>query len=145
MFTGPGPVLPPVGVPDDDDDHDDDGHLAHVAGDVPDALAGRRRGPPGTADVDLTSVDEHVAVGAAQPGSRRPGHLVGGHDVVLLDTFTVNGVDTVQVEVDGQVYDVAEGDTFGPGNSFELMSVSGNCAAFVFGDESFTLCVRPQK
>jgi len=65
--------------------------------------------------------------------------------VVLLDTFTVNGVDTVQVEVDGTVYNVAEGDTFGPGNTFELLSVSGGCGAFVFGDQSFTLCTSPQK
>ena len=65
--------------------------------------------------------------------------------MVLLDTFTVNGVDTIQVEVDGTVYNVAEGDTFGPGDAFKLLSVSGNCSAMLFGDQSFTLCVQPQK
>ena len=91
--------------------------------------------------------------GSTSPGTSttptKPGNgsgtRVGGHDVVLLDTFTVNGVDTVQVEVDGTVYNVSEGDTFGPGNSFELLSVSDNCAAFLFGVESFTLCIAPQK
>jgi hypothetical protein len=65
--------------------------------------------------------------------------------VVLLDTFKVNGVDTIQVEVDGTVYSVSEGDTSGPGNAFQLLSVSGNCSALLFGDESFTLCVTPEK
>lgn len=69
---------------------------------------------------------------------------VGGHEVVLLDVFVSGGVDRVQVEVDGTVYDVQEGETFA-GGEFELRSVSGNCATFVFGDEQFTLCVTPSK
>jgi hypothetical protein len=64
---------------------------------------------------------------------------------VLLNVFAVNGVPTVQVEVDGQIYDVTVGETFGPNDRFEVRSISGNCATFVFGDESFTLCVTPQK
>ncbi|MGZ8572093.1 MAG: hypothetical protein ACXWW5_07710 [Actinomycetota bacterium] len=70
---------------------------------------------------------------------------MGGHEVVLQAVFTVDGVDTVQVEVDGTVYDVSEGETFGPNGQFELISASGNCAAFLFADDSFTLCVTPQK
>jgi Predicted solute binding protein len=37
------------------------------------------------------------------------------------------------------------GEQFGPGNRFELRSVSGNCGTFVFGDQSFTLCITPSK
>jgi hypothetical protein len=48
------------------------------------------------------------------------------------------------VEVDGVVYNPAEGDTFAGGN-FELRDVAGNCATFLFGDESFTLCFTPSK
>ncbi len=70
--------------------------------------------------------------------------VVGGHTVVLLDTFTHNGVQMAQVEVDGTVYNVAEGDPFA-GGTFELRDVAGNCATFLYGDESFTLCVTPSK
>ncbi len=59
---------------------------------------------------------------------------VGGHNVSLIN---ING-DNVQVSVDGQVHTVQPGDTF-EGN-FELVSVSGGCANFLFGDQSFTLC-----
>ena len=70
--------------------------------------------------------------------------VIGGHTVVLLDTFTNNGVQMAQVEVDGTVYNVAEGDTFA-GGTFELRDVAGNCATFLYGDESFTLCFTPSK
>ena len=46
--------------------------------------------------------------------------------------------DTVQVEVDGHTSTVNEGQQFA--GNFELVSVSGNCARFLFGDESFSLC-----
>jgi hypothetical protein len=70
---------------------------------------------------------------------------VGGHTLVLLDAFTANGVEQAQVEVDGTVYDPAVGQTFGPNKQYRLQSVSGNCATFLYGDESFTLCVSPNK
>ena len=79
-----------------------------------------------------------------QPGGGSSQNL-GGHTVVLLDTFRVSGTDRAQVEIDGVVYNVAVGERFGPGNRFELRSVSGNCGTFVFGDESFTLCITPSK
>ena len=79
-----------------------------------------------------------------QPGGGSSANL-GGHTVVLLDTFRVSGTDRAQVEIDGVVYNVAVGERFGPGNRFELRSVSGNCGTFVFGDESFTLCITPSK
>ena len=69
---------------------------------------------------------------------------VGGSTVVLLDIFQRDGATRVQVEVDGDVYDVGIGDTFA-GGRFELRSVAGNCATFLFGDERFTLCISAQK
>jgi len=69
---------------------------------------------------------------------------VGGSTVVLLDIFQRDGATRVQVEVDGTVFDVGIGDQFA-GGRFELQSVSGNCARFLFGDESFTLCLNVQK
>ena len=71
---------------------------------------------------------------------------MAGHQVVLLDVFTVSGVGAVQVEVDGQVYNVTVGEEFGPGQQLRApLDVSGNCASFRYGDESFTLCVTPEK
>jgi hypothetical protein len=80
----------------------------------------------------------------SQPGGGSSANL-GGHSVVLLDAFSRNGVGHAQVEIDGVVYTVAVGERFGPGDRFELRSVSGNCGTFVFGDEQFTLCITPSK
>jgi hypothetical protein len=80
----------------------------------------------------------------SQPGGGSSANL-GGHSVVLLDVFMRNGEGHAQVEIDGVVFTVAVGERFGPGNRFELRSVSGNCGTFVFGDESFTLCITPSK
>jgi hypothetical protein len=86
--------------------------------------------------------------GTGTPSPTAPGGgsstTVGGSTVVLLDIFERDGATRVQVEVDGVVYDVGIGDTFA-GGRFELRSVSGNCATFLFGDEQFTLCVSAQK
>jgi hypothetical protein len=69
---------------------------------------------------------------------------VGGSTVVLLDVFQRDGATRVQVEVDGTVFDVGIGEQFA-GGRFELRSVGGNCATFLFGDEQFTLCISARK
>lgn len=69
---------------------------------------------------------------------------IGGHTVVLLDTFTNGGGEVAQVEVDGKVYSVSEGETFAQGQ-FELITISGDCATFLYGDEQFTLCATSPK
>jgi hypothetical protein len=79
-----------------------------------------------------------------QPGGGSSANI-GSHTVVLLDAYMRSGVGHAQVEIDGVVYTVTVGENFGPGNRFELRSVSGNCGTFVFGDESFTLCITPSK
>lgn len=66
---------------------------------------------------------------------------VGGHTVVLLDIFA-DGT-RAQVEVDGDVFTVSVGETFD--DNFRLVSISGECARFVFGDEGFTLCTIAPK
>jgi hypothetical protein len=72
--------------------------------------------------------------GAGGGGSVQDSTVVGGHNVSLID---ISG-DNVQVSVDGDTHTVQPGDQF-EGN-FELVSVSGGCANFLFGDQSFTLC-----
>jgi hypothetical protein len=69
---------------------------------------------------------------------------VGGHTVVLLDTFPSDGEQLAQIEVDGTVYNVGEGDSFA-GGDFEVLTISANCASVLFGDDAFTLCVTPEK
>jgi len=61
--------------------------------------------------------------------------------VVLVDIFS-NGTQA-QVEVDGTVYTVGVGHTFA--GTFKLLSISGSCAAFLNGDQSFTLCETANK
>ena len=68
--------------------------------------------------------------------------VLGGKTVVLLDTF--KGGTRAQFEVDGTVFNVGIGDTFG-GGSFELQSINGDCATFLYGDEPFTLCANSTK
>ncbi len=85
-----------------------------------------------------------TSVSPSQPGGGSS-QVVGGKTVVLLSVFSRQGEPMVQVEVDGRVFNnVGIGDTF-DGGRYELRSVSGNCATFLFGDESFTLCANSTK
>ena len=66
------------------------------------------------------------------------GDSVGGHRVRLIDTFTRNGETQARVQVDGTVYTVGEGERFA--ENFEVLSISGECASLLFGDDQFSLC-----
>jgi hypothetical protein len=79
------------------------------------------------------------------PSGSNASQTVGGHTVTLLDTFSTSGVSRADVDVDGTVYHPSVGDSFGPNKQYRLQSVSGNCATFLYGDESFTLCVPQNK
>jgi hypothetical protein len=68
---------------------------------------------------------------------------VGGKTVVLVSIFTQNGQEQAQVEVDGTVYTVGEGDTFDDG--YRLVSIDGSCADFTHSSSSFTLCETANK
>jgi len=68
---------------------------------------------------------------------------VGGKTVVLVDIFTEDNVQKAQVEVDGTVYTVAEGDSFDDG--YRLVSINGSCASFTHNATSFTLCESANK
>jgi hypothetical protein len=70
--------------------------------------------------------------------------VIDGHTVVLLDVFPSGSTHKAQVEVDGHVYNPSVGDKFDAGQ-FELRSVSGNCATFLYGDQSFGLCATSPK
>jgi hypothetical protein len=104
--------------------------------------------PPPTGTVTVpppTGTAPPPGTGTPTPTPTTPGGgqstTIGGHTVVLIDIFQ-DGT-KVQVEVDGNVFTVSLGERF-DGN-FRLVSISGNCARFVFGDEGFTLCTSPRK
>ena len=98
-----------------------------------------------TSTTSTTTTTTTTTTTSPPPGGSGDGDEVGGKTVVLLSVFTNGGEPMVQVDVDGQVFNgIGIGDTFDNGR-YELRSVSGDCATFVFGDESFTLCVDPDK
>lgn len=66
------------------------------------------------------------------------GRNVEGHTVRLVDIFTEGGRQRAQVQVDGTVYTVDEGEVFA--ENFQLLSISGECATMLYGDDQFTLC-----
>lgn len=71
-------------------------------------------------------------------GGSGSGDSVGGRRVRLIDTFSRNGEPMARVQVDGTVYTVGEGDRFA--DNFEVLSISGECASLLFGDDQFSLC-----
>jgi hypothetical protein len=77
---------------------------------------------------------EPVPVGAEEDQADQGG-VAGGKRFDLID---IVDQETVQIEVDGDALTVTEGRPFL--DHFELTSVAGNCARFLFGDESFSLC-----
>jgi hypothetical protein len=66
-----------------------------------------------------------------------------GQTIVLVDIFSSNGQEQAQVEVDGTVYTVSPGDSFA--GDFQLVSISGTCADFLFQDQPFSLCETANK
>ena len=111
----------------------------------PAALAGSPTSP----GASPTSPGASPTSPGASPTPTAPGgdssDVVGGRTVVLLDIFTQGGERMAQVEINGTVHNVSQGERFGPGNDYLLQSISGDCARFLFGDEPFTLCVSEEK
>lgn len=91
-----------------------------------------------------TSTGAETGTGTGTGGSTQPGETgngsssVGGHRVKLIDTFREGGNERAQVQVDGTVYTVDEGETFA--ENFKVLSINGDCATMLFGDDQFTLC-----
>ena len=112
--TDPGTGTPPAGGVDTDGD----GQIDTVP-------------PPG----DGTGTGDGTGDGTGTGGG---GENVGGHRVSLIDVFRAEGGQRAQVQVDGTVYTVDEGERFA--DNFQLLSINGECATMLFGDDQFTLC-----
>jgi hypothetical protein len=79
--------------------------------------------------------------GTPAPTSSPPssGGPSGAQHVTLVDISGSGSNRTATVEVDSQTYTVKEGDTFA--GSYKVKSLTASCGTFMFGDETFTLCV----
>lgn len=72
----------------------------------------------------------------ASPGPT--GGPTGGQRVTLVSVSGSGDNRVATVLVDGQEYQVHEGETFA--GSYRVKSLTASCGTFVFGDEQFTLC-----
>ena len=119
-----------------------------------------QRPPPAAAGRDPFSIPPGLGGSAAPSGGPGPSgqsqgppptlpgngsaFRIGGHTVVLVSVYTVSGIGHAQVEVDGVIYKPAVGAHFEAGQ-FQLRSINGTCANFLFGDQAFSLCTNPLK
>lgn len=92
----------------------------------------------GTGDGTTPGAGEQPGPGGGGGGGGGGATSVGGHRVRMIDVYERQGRQRAQVQVDGTVYTVDEGETFA--QSFKLVSASGRCATMLFGDDQFTLC-----
>ncbi len=90
--------------------------------------------PPGTTVPPTTT---------PPPGEAEPSDQIsiGEHHVRLVSIFAQGT--KAQVEVDGGVWTVEVGAIFD--DNFKLVRIRGRCARFLFGDQSFTLCLQQRK
>ena len=88
--------------------------------------------PDGTTTTTTASTSSGAGSGSSG------GEDVGGHKVRTIDVFVERGSRRAQIQVDGTVYTVDEGERFA--TNFQLLSTSGTCATMLFGDDEFTLC-----
>ena len=65
-----------------------------------------------------------------------------GTAVALIDVFDQAGVVMARVQVGSTVYTVAAGQTFA--TSYKVVSLSGTCGQFLYGDSPFSLCEGEQ-
>ena len=108
-------------------------------GEAPDEGSGGDTGDDGGTDGGTDDgTDGGIDTGDGDDGDAGGGggETVGDHRVRVVDVFPRGG--RAQVQVDGTVYTVDEGETFA--ENFELIRASGQCATMLFGDDEFTLC-----
>ncbi len=89
----------------------------------------------GTTTGGTTTGGTTPAAGEGAAGGAAP---TGGQRVSLIDVFTDDGTQKAQIKVGSTVYTVTVGETFA--QNYKLVSVSGDCATLLHGDDKFTLC-----
>src|SRR5262249_1493630 len=106
--------------------------------------------PPSTGGTGTGDTTEPTAPPSGGTGSdtgstptRAPGGAANeprpAQHIALLDVYELNGHTVANVEINGTVYQaVGPGDVFA--GSYKVVSLSGTCGDFLFGDEPFHLC-----
>lgn len=82
------------------------------------------------------------AQGSGSPTPQATGGVPGRSRVALLDIYTQGGTRFASVQVDGEIHNVKQGDTFS--STYRVVTITDSCATFVQGDERFTLCIGQQ-
>lgn len=152
------PQTPP-GTPPAGDAGDDEGAPVVAIPPVPDsfeALELRDPFTPPLAAIELARLllpepaPGEPAPGEPAPGEPgepgQPGQPGQPSNVVLRGIELVDGEEVATLEVDGAFFEAGEGDRFGPNDEFMVVSLdaAAQCGTFLFGDESFQLCVGQQ-
>ncbi|MGZ4689342.1 MAG: hypothetical protein ACXVKA_14890 [Acidimicrobiia bacterium] len=73
------------------------------------------------------------------PASQNPS---AGTTVAVIDVFDQGGTTTAVVQVGSTQYTVAAGQVFA--TNYKVVSLSGTCGQFLFGDSPFSLCKGEQ-
>jgi hypothetical protein len=80
---------------------------------------------------------------ATTPTTNAAQNPAAGTSVVLVDVFTgADGTLQATVQVGSTAYTVAAGQTFAV--SYKVVSLSGTCGQFLYGDSPFSLCKGEQ-
>ena len=95
--------------------------------------------PSTTATTAGSGAPSGNTVGAGSVASPAAG---AGTAVQLLSVSSAGGAPTASVQVGPTVYTVTPGQTFA--TSYKLVSLSGSCGKFLFGDSPFSLCTGEQ-
>jgi hypothetical protein len=75
---------------------------------------------------------------APNPSVGGSSQQVGGNRVALMDVFVRDGKTYAQTKVGSSVYTPTVGATFA--RTYRVLSASGTCATYQYGDEQFQLC-----
>jgi hypothetical protein len=85
-----------------------------------------------------TTAAPATSTGETTPTTTTAQNPAAGTSVVLVDVFDAGGTTQARVQVGSTVYTVAAGQTFA--TSYKVVSLSGTCGQFLYGDSPFSLC-----
>ncbi len=109
-----------------------------TAGGAAGATAGGGTGAGTTTTTGANGTTTTTTTTGSGSSGGRGAQDVQGRRVRVIDVFATRGGRRAQVQVDGTVYTVDEGERFA--ENFRLLSTSGRCATMLYGDDEFTLC-----
>lgn len=104
--------------------------------------------------IQVTPASTDVPEGTSNPGSSPPPGATpvepttpspepaAGTTVALVEVFDQSGTPTAVVQVGSEQFTVAAGQVFA--TSYKVVSISGTCGQFLYGDSPFSLCQGQQ-